>query len=179
MSNFNKRIFITGFMAAGKTTLASALARRLRCRMIDLDQFISERQGRTPQQIIDEDGEKQFREMETSALRALVETDAGCVVVALGGGTWTIEENRTLIAQRNGFIIWLDAPFELCWQRIKSGDDEVRPLARDREQARRLYEARRPLYGLATLRVQATAERSVEELTTEIEHALLHRGPEM
>ena len=167
MSTSTRRIFITGFMAAGKTTLASALARRLRCRMLDMDHFICEREGRTPQQIIDEDGEARFREIETSALRALLEMNAGCVVVALGGGAWTIEENRTLIAERNGFTIWLDAPFELCWQRIKSGDDEVRPLARNMAAARRLYDQRRALYSLAGLRVQVSAERSPEDIAAE------------
>lgn len=177
MSTSIQRVFITGFMAAGKTTLASSLARRTGCRMIDLDHFISAREGRTPQQIIDEDGEARFREIETGALRAVFETDAS-YFVALGGGTWTIEQNRTLIAEQDGFTVWLDAPFELCWQRIRSSVD-VRPLARDREQAQRLYDARRPLYELATMHVQAREERSVEDMAAEIAHALLHRRTEM
>ncbi|HEX8650495.1 MAG TPA: shikimate kinase [Pyrinomonadaceae bacterium] len=173
MTTSIRRIFITGFMGAGKTTLASSLARRLDCPMVDLDQFIREREGRSPQQIIDEDGEARFRELETSALRAVLENEASCII-ALGGGAWAFKQNRTLIAERDGFTVWLDAPFELCWRRIRSEGDK-RPLARDREKAGRLYDERRALYGLADLRVQATEERSAEDVAAEIEHALLHR----
>jgi shikimate kinase len=177
MTTSSKRIFITGFMAAGKTTVAASLAQRLNCRMIDLDHFISEREGRTAQQIIDEDGEARFREVETAALREVLDDDAARVV-ALGGGAWTIEQNRALIAEQDGLTVWLDAPFELCWQRMKSGG-EVRPLARDREQAQRLYDERRSLYKMADLRVQATNERSAEDVAAEIVHALLHRRTKM
>jgi shikimate kinase len=177
MTTSIRRIFITGFMAAGKTTLASFLARRLDCPMVDLDQLIREREGRSPQQVIDEDGEARFRELETRALRAVLENEASSIV-ALGGGAWTVEQNRALIAERGGFTIWLDAPFELCWQRIGSAGDS-RPLARDRERAERLYGERRALYGLADLRVQAAAERSAEDVAAEVEHALLHRRTEM
>src|ERR1044072_1765501 len=155
------RIFITGFTAAGKTTLAKSLARRTGCRMVDLDQFIAEREGRTPQQIIVEDGEARFREIETTALRVVLENEKA-VVVALGGGAWTIEQNRMLISEDGGFTAWLDAPFKLCWQRIRSGGG-VRPLARDREKARQLYNARRTLYELADLRVEATEARSTAD----------------
>jgi shikimate kinase len=177
MTTSSKRIFITGFMAAGKTTVAASLARRLNCRMIDLDHFIAQRKGRTPPQIIDEDGVARFREIESAALRAVLEDDAARVV-ALGGGTWTVERNRTLIAEHDGLTVWLDAPFELCWQRIINSS-ELRPLARDRDEAQRLYEARRPLYGLATLRVQVTEAGSVEEIAAEIAHASLRRRAQM
>lgn len=172
------RIFITGFMAAGKTTLARSLAQRMGCRMVDLDHFIFERHGRAPQQIIDDDGEARFREIETSALRlVLEETDA--TVVALGGGAWTMLASRTLIAEHEGFTVWLDTPFELCWQRIRSGSGDVRPLARDREKAERLYDERRSLYELADLRVEARRGRSAEDMAAEIAHALLHRRTKM
>jgi shikimate kinase len=172
MSVSGGRIFITGFMGAGKTTVAASLARRLNCRMIDLDHFIAAREGRTPQQIIDEDGEARFRELETSALRAVLEDDETAYVVALGGGAWTVERNRALISEHDGFTVWLDAPFYVCWQRIRCVGDS-RPLARDREQARRLYDARRPVYALAKLRVRATKKRSAHDRAAEIEQALL------
>jgi shikimate kinase len=173
-----RRIFITGFMGAGKTTVAAALARKLDCRMIDLDHFIAAREGRTPQQIIDEDGEARFRAMETSALRDVLNDEVSGIVVALGGGAWTVEQNRALITERDGFTIWLDAPFEVCWQRIRSVKDS-RPLARNRESARRLYDERRPVYALATLRVQATKKRSAHDRAAEIAHALLRPIDEM
>ena len=157
----SQAIIITGFMGSGKTTLALALARTLNCHAIDLDQLITEREGRTPKEIIEHDGESAFREVETRLLRDVLEE--GLVrVIALGGGAWTLRGNRDLIAQHNGFTVWLDVSFELCWRRITvAGGD--RPLARSEKQAQSLYEERRPIYELAALRVSADADTSVDE----------------
>lgn len=170
------RILITGFMAAGKTTVGAALARLLNCDMIDLDQFISEREGRSIPAIIDDDGEEKFREAEAQALRLALENRAARVI-ALGGGTWMSASNRALIAEHPGLTVWLDAPFELCWRRIIAAD-ENRPLARDEEQARRLYKERRALYELAALRVQINEEADAGMVATEIVSALARRTME-
>lgn len=173
MSARERPIIITGFMGAGKTVVADALARRLACAMIDLDHFIREREGRTPQMIIDEDGEARFREIEAQALRDALDK-GGARIIALGGGAWTVSRNRALISEHGAFTVWLDAPFELCWHRIMSGNDS-RPLARNRESARRLYDDRRAIYDQAMLRVEVSDEKSVEAVADEIADALSHR----
>jgi shikimate kinase len=170
MSTQELRIVITGFMAAGKTSVAQALARRLDCRMIDLDYLISERERRSVPALISDEGVEQFREAERRALGVVLEMNRARVI-ALGGGAWTIAENRALIAEHNCFTIWLDAPFELCWQRIIESE-EVRPLAQDRESAERLYGERRPVYALAGLHIYATQGKSIEDLAGEIIKAL-------
>ena len=167
MSHPGRRIVITGFMGAGKTTVAGALARLLGCASLDLDDLITAREGRTPQRLIDEDGEHAFREAETRALgEALGSGDAR--VIATGGGTWTLERNRALVAARGCLTVWLDAPFELCWERITRGGAGVRPFARDRARARELYERRLADYGLASLRVRVTPRLGAEEVAAEI-----------
>src|SRR4051812_2585121 len=133
MSAPERPIIITGFMGAGKTTVAAALAREISCVMLDLDDVIKERSGRTPQEIIDEDGKKRFREIESEALGAALEAKQARII-ALGGGTWTIESNRALINKHHALTVWLDAPFELCWERIIK-EDISRPFARDRQSA--------------------------------------------
>ena len=158
------RIIIIGFMAAGKTTVARALARRLNDSVIDLDESITKREGRTPQELIDEVGEAAFREAETRALRDALRYGTARII-ALGGGAWTIERNRTLVAQHDCVTIWLDAPFELCWQRIKS-DQSVRPLARDAAAASARYDERRSYYQLA--RHHISAAQNVDEIVAEI-----------
>ena len=158
-------IVITGFMGAGKTTVAAALAERIGWRAIDLDEFITEREGRTPQMIIDEEGEPRFREIETEALREALQTDAG--VIALGGGAWTIERNRALVAERTGRTIWLDAPFELCWERIESCV-QTRPLARERGKAQRLYHERRKDYSQASRRLKVKDGMSARQVAEAI-----------
>jgi shikimate kinase len=153
-------------MGAGKTTVGAALARHLNCRMLDLDAYIATREGRSIQAMIDEEGEARFREIETRALREALADDAARIIT-LGGGAWISEDNRALIAEHTVFTIWLDTPFELCWQRIKSAGD-TRPLARDRERARRLYQSRRNIYGLARLRISPNEADGAETIATEI-----------
>ena len=146
--------------------MAHALARLRNCRAIDLDRVITEKEKRTPKEIIEQDGEPAFREIETGRLREALGVDSARVI-ALGGGAWTVQRNRDLIAEHEGFIVWLDAPFELCWQRIVAAGSE-RPLAPDEEQARRLYRERRPQYELATLHLPAHGKMSVDELAATI-----------
>jgi shikimate kinase len=172
MSSFHP-IIITGFMGSGKTTVARALARLLQCEMIDLDQFITEQLGRSPKTIIDQDGEPAFRELETRFLTEILAQRAARVV-ALGGGAWTTMENRLLIEEYQGQAVWLDAPFELCWQRIAAAGSE-RPLARDQEQARNLYQERRPIYQTAKLHLETSEAISDEAAAAWIVDALGQR----
>jgi len=158
------KIVITGFMGSGKTRIARELARRLSLPMVDLDERITEREGRSPAQLINDEGEEAFRVIESSALRELLEEDSARVI-ALGGGAWIQEVNRNLIDQHGCVSVWLDVPFEVCWARIEtSGED--RPLGRTKEQAQTLYEQRAPIYRLAKVRV---GNESLEELINELD----------
>jgi shikimate kinase len=167
-----RRIVLTGFMCAGKTTVARALAALLGCAAADTDARVVAREGRRVEAIIDGEGEARFRQLERAALREILEHDGdagGARVIALGGGAWTIEETRALIAAHDDCLtVWLDAPFELCWRRIINSADAARPLARDRERARELYAARRAAYALAAVRVGVTEARSAEDTAAEI-----------
>jgi shikimate kinase len=165
-----RSIILTGFMGVGKTTVGAALARQLNCEAIDLDKLIAEHEQRSVPEIIREDGEAHFREIETSVLREVLERNKPGVI-ALGGGAWALEQNRALIIEHGCFTIWLDASFALCWKRI-TRDKEVRPLATNRRRARQLYDERRTLYGLAQLRVDANLDRSAFKVATAIIEAL-------
>ena len=162
----NRRIVILGFMACGKTTVARELARQLDCDHVDLDSFITERHGRSPAEIIQHDGEENFREIETLALRDVLQNKAARVI-ALGGGTWTIPANRTLAALYDCETVWLDVPFGVCWNRVVAGAT-ARPLAPDRETAWSRYESRRADYGLSSRRVAATESDSVQDIAEQI-----------
>ena len=166
----NQRIVIVGFMGCGKTAVAAELASRLGCEMIDLDSFITERERRSPAEIIMQDREPVFRLIETRALKEVLE-DSDARVIALGGGAWTIQANRTLVAQHHCLSVWLDAPFDLCWQRI-SASESVRPLAPDRVGAQNLFESRRASYDLAALRIEANEDSSPQMIANAIEFHL-------
>ena len=159
-------IVITGFMGCGKTEVARRLALRLNLQMIDLDHEIAAREGRTAAQLIVEEGEPAFRKIETDTLREVLEE--GIAIVALGGGAWITEANRSLINEHRGLSVWLDTPFELCWQRIQASPG-VRPLGRSREQAEQLYRVRQPVYQLAAIRVAVLAHEPLETLVDRLE----------
>ena len=158
-------IFIIGFMGSGKTTVARELARALDSRAIDLDALISRREKRSPGKIIQQSGEDEFRRIETETLgQVLLEesTEVAASIVALGGGAWTLQRNRDLISQHQGITVWLDAPFELCWERIEASGAN-RPLAPSREVAERLYRERRPKYELAKVHIAISETMTAAE----------------
>ncbi len=165
-----KLIVIVGFMGSGKTTIARELARLLECRSIDLDELISEREHRSPGVIIEQSGEEEFRRIETETLRQVLEEQSGdhtTRIISLGGGAWTIETNRDLIGQHKGLTVWLNAPFELCWQRIKA-DFETRPLAQTEAMAAKLFGERAPIYEMAELEIVISETMSATEIAGKI-----------
>ena len=151
------KLFLVGFMGAGKTTLARALGRRLGWRVEDLDELIEARERRTVADVFSARGEPYFRAVEREVLHSLLPLRHA--VVATGGGTYVDADNRALI-NANGIAIWLDLPFAVALARVPS--DGRRPLAADREQFEALYLARRAAYQQSLLRLDAAAP--VEEL---------------
>lgn len=152
-------------MGCGKTRVARELARRLNVVMVDLDDQITKRVGRTPAQLIVEEGEQKFRAIEYANLRNVLEIGEASVI-ALGGGAWIQEVNRRMIDQFGCVSVWLDAPFEMCWTRI-SASQEDRPLGRTREQALALYDQRRPVYELAQVQIPI-GEENFEEMISRV-----------
>jgi shikimate kinase len=169
----NQQIVIIGFMGTGKTTVAHELGRKLNCLAVDLDELITRRESRSPSEIIEQDGENEFRRIEAQLLCEVLK-DEGARIIAVGGGAWTIAANRQVIAERGAFTVWLDADFELCWKRIEAGR-EVRPLARSREMAQQLYRERRPVYELADARVAVGERDSAAEIATKVGTEILRR----
>ena len=161
-----RRIVILGFMACGKTTVGEELARQLKCGFVALDSFISDREGRSPAEIITQDGQESFRELETLALRDVLQ-NRQAHVISLGGGTWMKAANRTMVALFDCLTIWLDTPFEICWERI-SNSSTVRPLAPNLETARNRFDERRVFYALAERRVAVETEDSVQRVVEKL-----------
>ena len=159
-------IFLVGFMGAGKTTVGRALARDLEYAFFDLDDLIAARTGKSVQEIFAELGEAEFRSLERAAInscRNMVRS-----VVALGGGAYVQEENRTML-RAIGTTIWLDCPIEICLKRISG--DKSRPLLGDEDEMKALLAQRRAAYAQADHSVQA-GEITPEELAIEITRLL-------
>ncbi len=141
------RIVLTGFMGVGKSSVARHLAHMAGARRVDLDHVIEESERRSIAKIIDDIGEKEFRNIETAALDRVL-SDPGVRILSLGGGTWTLPENRKLLQEKAFTSVWLESTFEHCWLNITFSRKD-RPLARNKEDARRLFEERQKLYCLA------------------------------
>ena len=151
------KIYLVGFMAAGKTTVARALAARLGWRAEDVDELIEARERRPVADIFARQGELYFRTIEREILRLLLPIRHA--VIATGGGTFMDLENRTAI-NLDGFSVWLDVPFETVLARLPA--DGRRPLAADRAQMERLFVARQAAYAQAHLRLEAGAAPAEE-----------------
>lgn len=156
------KIYLVGFMAAGKTSLAAALSQRLGWPVKDIDDLIERREHRTVASIFAREGEAYFRQVERQVLLELVPLRH--VIVATGGGTFVDADNRAVI-NADGFSVWLDAPLPELLTRIPA--DGRRPLAADRAQMERIYEARRAAYEQAHLRLDA-ARASVDALAEQL-----------
>jgi shikimate kinase len=161
------KIYLVGFMGAGKSTLARALGRRLGWRVEDIDQRIEAREGRTIASIFAREGEPYFRAVERAVLLDLLPLRHA--VVATGGGTFADIDNRATI-KRDGYAIWIDLPIEDLIRRIPT--DGRRPLASDRAGFERLYAARRASYEQAHLRLEgakAPVDALVEQVIAAVE----------
>ena len=146
------KIYLVGFMAAGKSTVARALATRLDWRAEDVDELIEARDRRTVAEIFQKQGEPYFRAVEREILKLLLPLRH--VVVATGGGTFMDPENRAAI-NMDGISVWLDVPFEQLLARLPQ--DGRRPLAADRLAMERLFATRLAAYSSAQVRVDAVA----------------------
>jgi shikimate kinase len=144
--NKDMRIILTGFMGVGKSTVAKHLAAMLDADRIDLDGVIVESEGRTIARIIEEEGIERFRQIETRTLRRILES--GARIIALGGGAWTMPENRALIKAENYTTVWLESSFEHCWLNIVNSK-RVRPLAKNKSETLKLFNERQRVYCLA------------------------------
>ncbi|MGH7908792.1 MAG: shikimate kinase, partial [Thermodesulfobacteriota bacterium] len=112
-----QNIFLIGFMGAGKTTVGKILAKKLKLTFIDLDEVIEKKLNLTIQEIFSRYGEDFFRNAETKALRSIADKDRH--VVAAGGGVVLRKENWQIM-KANGFTVYLRAPAEVLWSRVKN-----------------------------------------------------------
>ncbi len=148
------RIFLTGFMGCGKSTIGAELAKQLSLEFIDLDDRIVDRAGMSVEQIFREQGEEAFRERESKALMSL----PGGIVCALGGGTLMREANLSWALWKS-WIIYIRVGAAELVRRLQA-DATVRPLLLDRNgeplsqvqmemRIRDLVRQREPIYNQA------------------------------
>ncbi len=163
------KIFVVGFMGAGKTTVGRELAARLAAPFFDLDELIESGEQTSIKELFAQQGEPYFRKREREVLRSTRHLERA--VIATGGGTFTFDENIQFI-QSEGLSVYLSAPYSLLRGRIgdKAGE---RPLFRDDAAAHELYNSRIRYYRMSDI----TIEVREEETTNEIVERLLLELP--
>ena len=159
------RVYLTGFMGAGKTSVGRALAQTLGVPFHDLDALIEAREGLPIRTIFERYGEAHFRDLEHRALLATEAFDDA--VIATGGGTWVSERNRPHF-RRLGRTVWIDPGFDLLLERVRGAEAEQRPLFQNPAQARQLYESRLGAYRQADLRTDVRQGETVEDVAVKI-----------
>tara|TARA_B100000700_G_scaffold85526_3_gene96170 strand:+ start:9172 stop:9690 length:519 start_codon:yes stop_codon:yes gene_type:complete len=163
-------IFLTGYRATGKTTVANQVATALSMESIDADVFLEQQAGLTIAEIFAAEGEIGFRDRESAIVKQLAAREQ--LVVALGGGAILREENRQAL-QGRGITIWLTASAETIFERMSTD-----PLTGQRRpnltntgglaEVRQLLQQRDPLYQAAADFSVDTEELSPAEVASRI-----------
>jgi len=150
-------IFLTGFMCSGKTTDGKAIAEALQIPFLDLDEELEKRSRMSIWSFILKKGITEFRRLESEILlqthqflqsrliESLHHTQKPEAIIATGGGSVLIAENRAFLMQSEHLVIWLDISFPLLLERIRAN---ARPLLQNLSDAEvyQVYLERLPLY---------------------------------
>ena len=123
----NKKVFLVGFMAAGKTTIGKKIANKLAVPFFDSDKEIENKFKMDINSIFDEYGESQFRKIEEKLILKYVNSSKyNNFIMSLGGGAF-INETIRMAINKNGLSIWLNTDIETINSRIQSTKN-IRPL---------------------------------------------------
>lgn len=142
--NKSRGIYLVGFSASGKSTIAKIVGQKLNWPAYDLDEEVEKQSGLSIPVIFQKEGEPGFRLRETKALRAISDSDG--FVLATGGGTFISSTNRQLMA-KNGWTICLEGQPQTLLARIQRQLNEADPKA-----IRPLLDAMYPLDQIRTLK---------------------------
>ncbi|MDE6802361.1 MAG: shikimate kinase [Muribaculaceae bacterium] len=167
-------IFLIGFMGCGKTTLGHAVAQLASIPLVDLDDYIEQKEGRSIRQIFADSGEDHFREIERHYLTHLA-SEYPDAIIACGGGT-PCREGAVDLMLEAGRVVWLQAPVDTIHARLCLPQEQTkRPLiaAMDPDAMRqfiiRTLEVRSPFYSLAPDRFDASQLESAEQIRASAE----------
>ncbi|KAA6337336.1 Shikimate kinase [termite gut metagenome] len=142
------RIFLVGYMGAGKTTLGKALAQKLDLSFIDMDWFIENRFHKKIQDLFEKQGEMGFRELERKILHEVAEFES--VIISTGGGTPCFFDNMDVMNQK-GNTVFLEVPPDILFSRLRMASISRPVLKGKTEEEMRMFilrtlEERIPFY---------------------------------
>lgn len=165
-----KTLVMVGMMGAGKTAVGRALAAKLGVPFLDSDAEVVAASNMSIAEIFERDGETFFRAREREVIARLL--DGPPAILSTGGGAFMSAPTRALMSEKAASV-WLDAPLEVLWDRVKGKD--TRPLLRTADPyatLKSLYEARVPVYALADVQVTACAAYSIDDTAAAVLNAI-------
>jgi shikimate kinase len=160
-----RNIYLVGFMGTGKTSVARVVARKRKCRFLDLDELIELKEKRIISDIFAKYGEPYFRKAEKKILREVCREDD--FVVACGGGI-VLDKDNIAIMKRTGVIICLRASPKAILERTSAaGNRPLLNVADPKKQIELLLKLREPYYALADKKIE-TSKLSVKEVAGKV-----------
>ncbi|WP_461482788.1 shikimate kinase [Porticoccus sp.] len=163
-------IVLIGMPGAGKSTVGVLLAKALGKDFVDSDVLIQVREGKTLQQIMDENDYLHLRQIEAQVLNDI---DGRNLVIATGGSAVYSDSAMAHLAS-HGIVIYLDTPLQALRQRIR--DYDSRGIARRPEQSfEELFAERTALYRRYADITLHSEQHSPEEMVAAIAEALAAR----
>lgn len=136
-------IFLCGFMGCGKSTIGQILSKKLGCGFCDTDELIVKNQGMTITEIFSQKGEPYFRQVEAETVKSLC---GKSTVVACGGGAMQNTDTAETVRKNGGTIIFLNVPFDICYNRIKNDSNRPIVMNNTKEQLEEIYNNRHDIY---------------------------------
>lgn len=155
-------VTLIGMPGCGKSTIGKALAEKLGRKLIDTDEAIKAIYGKTPAEIIEKDGEAEFRRMEHVAAEWAGKRTGK--IIATGGGIVKRADNRRALAQ-NGIIVFIN-------RRLEDLPTDGRPLSLANG-VESLYAERLPIYR-AWCDIEVENKGTVDEVVDKILSSIGH-----
>jgi shikimate kinase len=165
LSARSSRIYLTGFMGSGKSTIGPILANTIGYAFVDTDKELERRTGTTIRKIFRKEGENYFRALERRLIAELSLTPR--VVISVGGGTMLDPDNLRIMSA-TGIVIYLKSTPDHLFKRLHNKTD--RPVLADvngerlseqqlRARIEELYAARDPIYSQADFNMPTDEQR--------------------
>lgn len=171
--NIMENIILTGFSGTGKTEVAKLLAYSMNWNVFDTDVVIEQEQGKTIKEIFENEGEENFRKIESNVIRKACSNTH--TIISTGGGAFILEKNRTAML-KSGFVVTLDASPNTILARLKKNSSNPlneRPLLKSSnplEKITELKKQRQYIYSLSHWTIK-TDLLNINSVSKEIIHA--------
>lgn len=157
-------IYLCGFMGCGKSTIGKIIAKKLGLAYYDSDEEIVKKEGLSIPEIFEKNGEPYFRTSEAEVVKSFSDHKA---VVSCGGGAMLNADTASAVAQNGGVIVFIDVPFDVCYERIKGDSNRPIVMSSTKNELLDRYNSRYPVY-LANSSIKVDCDCSPMEASDKI-----------